>query len=417
MEEFEDTPLSNSAADLQNEILLSPNSFIVCVHKHKMEVENIDSKVFPMEKSKFSQCDFRNFYTQFNKYISSDEFRNVTQQVCDSYHSRQLMYRFTTTSMFKVQQGVLKDVARREEKGIPSVLEKNSTDKPVSGPGRGKIRYIGGYVIAKLKYRNSRIVRHSAFAHGKGNVMEKCERQKNLLNSLCSSEMDLIDNTTDPESLLETKRKQNVSGSLCNIQDHTFDFFRELELKSRQLLTYGKLVETKSKFYEVIEKLLLEDMQSKSLFADLLRKFKDEDNDHDMLAVTPFCDQCKIYKTLDYLYTELVSLFIKVSINQFRKDFLTALSVEKSKALRQKVKEREVKKGKHFDLKTFQYDNSVNKIASHLRIKSEIMRQSETLEINCTKAQLLDLCNAYGVKISKKQEESRNQPVFSKSSP
>lgn len=406
MEEFEDTPLSKSAGDLQNEILLSPTPFIACFHKHKTEVENIGSKVFPTEKSKFSQSDFRNFHTQFNKYISSDEYRNSTQQVCDSYHSRQLLYRFITTSMFKVQRDVLKEVAEREVKEIPAVLKKISTDKPVSGPGRGKIRYIGGYVIAKLKYRNSRIVRRSAFAPGKGDVMEECERRKNLLNSLCSSEMDLIDSTTDPESLIETKRKQNVSGSLCNIQDDTFEFFRDLELKSRELLTYEKLVETKSKFYEVVEKLLLEDTQSKSLFANLLRKFTDEDSDHEMPEVVPFCDHCKSCKTMDCLYTELVRLFIKVSINQFRKDFLTALSVEKSKALRQKVREREVKKEKHFDVKTFQHDNSDNKIASHLRLKSEIMRQPDALETKCTKAQLLELCNAYGVKISKSKKKA-----------
>jgi hypothetical protein len=101
-----------------------------------------------------------------------------------------------------------------------------------------------------------------------------------------------------------------------------------------------------------------------------------------------------------------VRLFIKVSINQFRKDFLTALAVEKTKTLRKKLKEREAKKEKQFDVKGFQYDSSENKIVSHLRMKSEIMKRSDALETNCTKKQLLDLCSAYGVKISKSKKKA-----------
>ncbi|XP_062608033.1 uncharacterized protein LOC134269858 isoform X1 [Saccostrea cucullata] len=285
--------------------------------------------------------------------------------------------------MFKVQRDVLREVAKRDEKEIPSLLEKISEDKTLSGPGRGKIRYIGGYVLAKLKYRNSRVVKRSAFAPGKEEVMEECERQKILLNSLCSTEADLIDNTSDPESLLETKRKQNMSGSLCNISDQTFNFFQQLELKSRQLFTYEKLVDTKSKFFEVVKNLLLDDFHSKSSFSDLFRNLKEEDSDHDNECV--FCDHCKTCKTLVYLYKEIMSLFIKVSMNQFRKDFLRALSVEKSKALRQKLKNREDKNKKTFNLKEVPNDNSVNKLASHLKIKSEMLRQPNFLEKNLHK--------------------------------
>ena len=406
LEEFEETPFHNDAVETKNEILLAPNPFIKGFQSHKSEVQNICNIVFPKEKCKFVQTDFRKFYTHFNAYISSDGFKRDTQKICDTYHSKELIYRFMTTSMFKVQKDILKEVAQREEKEIPSVLEKISQDKQLSGPGRGKIRYIGGYVIAKLKYRNSRVVKRSAFAPGKEQMMGECKRRKELLNFLCSTEADLFDNTADPESLLETKRKQNLSGSLCNISDVMFDFFQVLELKSRQLFTYEKLVATKWKFFEVVKKLLIEDLDLKNSFTVLFRDFKEKDCDHAIESSEPFCDSCKICSSLVYLYTEIMSIFIKFSMNQFRKDFLTALSVEKSKALRQKLKTREDKNKKSFNLKEVPNDTSLNKLASHLRIKSEIMRQPDILEKNCTKAQLLDLCRAYGVQIAKNKKKA-----------
>ena len=56
-----------------------------------------------------------------------------------------------TSSMFKVQKDILKEVAQRGEKEILSVLEKISQDKQLSELGRGKIRYIGGYCNCKVK--------------------------------------------------------------------------------------------------------------------------------------------------------------------------------------------------------------------------------------------------------------------------
>ena len=102
-----------------------------------------------------------------------------------------------------------------------------------------------------------------------------------------------------------------------------------------------------------MKKLLIEDLDLKNSFTVLFRDFKEKDqrNDHAIESSEPFCDSCKICSSLVYLYTEIMSLFIKVSMNQFRKDFLTALAVEKSKALRQKLKTREDKNKKSFNLK------------------------------------------------------------------
>lgn len=195
-----------------------------------------------------------------------------------------------------------------------------------------------------------------------------------------------------------------------------FDFFQVLELKSRQLFTYEKLVATKWKFFEVVKKLLIEDLDLKNSFTVLFRDFKEKDCDHAIESSEPFCDSCKICSSLVYLYTEIMSLFIKVSMNQFRKDFLTALSVEKSKALRQKLKTREDKNKKSFNLKEVPNDTSLNKLASHLRIKSEILRQPDILEKKLHKSTTTRSLPCIWSANCQKQEESRNKPGIGKSS-
>jgi hypothetical protein len=70
----------------------------------------------------------------------------------------------------------------------------------------------------------------------------------------------------------------------------------------------------------------------------------------------------------------MVSLFLKVTVAQFRRDFLSALTVEKSKALRIKVVERQTS-------------------SFHLRLKSELVESSAPLE-KFKKSDLHILCLA-----------------------
>jgi hypothetical protein len=48
----------------------------------------------------------------------------------------------------------------------------------LGGPARGKIRYIGGYTIAKLKFRNSRIIQNSLYVKGKEDTLKVAKKQR-----------------------------------------------------------------------------------------------------------------------------------------------------------------------------------------------------------------------------------------------
>ncbi|VDI51475.1 ATP-dependent DNA helicase PIF1 [Mytilus galloprovincialis] len=137
----------------------------------------------------------------------------------------------------------------------PESIKNIPTSDELSSPARGKIRYISGYVLAKLKHNLSIKIRNSLFAVGSESKIAKLQDQMNILSSLCSSYDVLLNSSIDPESLEETKRKQNERESLTNITDVTFDFFSKLETLCRQKLSHINLVEHGKKIYSAMSQM------------------------------------------------------------------------------------------------------------------------------------------------------------------
>lgn len=79
-----------------------------------------------------------------------------------------------------------------------------------------------------------------------------------LLNTLCTSYDELRVGSDDPESLNETKRK-NQSEGLTNITDNSFNFFIDLELLCRTKLTHANLVDYGKDLFVFVETNLLTD--------------------------------------------------------------------------------------------------------------------------------------------------------------
>ena len=126
---------------------------------------------------------------------------------------------------------------------LPVPLQKISTSQSLSGPARGKVRYISGYVVAKLKHTISTKLRNCLFVKKMESQIEQLQEQMILLNSLCISYDELIISGSDPESLDEIKRKQIECEGLTNITDNAFQFFTRLENLCRTKLTHFNLIE------------------------------------------------------------------------------------------------------------------------------------------------------------------------------
>ena len=418
--DLHDTPLYDTAVKVKTgslEILLV---FSQWYDVQRNKFHEISLNAFPAVKTQFSAKGFNKFYLEINQYMQSNEFREMTSKLAENFKSidKNSTFQVLANISFNLQFIELEEVNNRSEKALPSVLEKISLEQDLATSGRGKIRYVAGYVVAKLKYRNSKVLRNSLFAPGKEKIINRAKTINEILDSFCITYADLVETTSDPESLLETQRKQNRAEALCNITDNCFHFFQKLEEHCRELLTYENLFDNRSDMYTVVESKILHSSAHEKLFLqNLVGKFyceehgiSDAELDKSHLCETDDCYICELIRTI---FQSIICLFVKVSMAQFRRDYLSALKVYKSKALRKKVMEKSKAKTKQLDLQFLREDKSENKEAFHLRLKSELMQGSTALD-KFKKPDLMTLCAAYSIQIAKSKKKFEIVEILSR---
>jgi hypothetical protein len=101
--------------------------------------------------------------------MQSPEYETSTEELSLKYKTveHESAYQVLATTTLNIQKDILTEIDERIDKETVQLLDKISLDETLSASGRGKIRYIGGYVVAKLKYRNSKLLRNCLFAPGK----------------------------------------------------------------------------------------------------------------------------------------------------------------------------------------------------------------------------------------------------------
>lgn len=104
---------------------------------------------------------------------------------------------------------------------------KTSCDICISDFAHGKIRYVGGRAVAKVKYHNTNLVRNDLRNFGQI-YNQQAKVKVSLLQTIIVSQAD-VECSKYSRSIIDVKRKQNLSCGLTNISDNTFEFFLELE--------------------------------------------------------------------------------------------------------------------------------------------------------------------------------------------
>ncbi|CAG2190201.1 unnamed protein product [Mytilus edulis] len=95
--------------------------------------------------------------------------------------------------------------------------------------------------------------------------------------------------------------------------------------------------------YVFVDKTLLECTDHKKCFLNLLTEIFCEEHGtmETELDCSNYCDsRCNICDIIKTLFHNMVTLLVKVSMAQFRRDYLSALKVDKDKALKKKVTEK-----------------------------------------------------------------------------
>lgn len=185
------------------------------------------------------------FFVKFNEYLNSDEYKQCAISMLNRYSVPEYSshFQFLTSLLFYIERKFFEELSGHLIlQGPESFKSTSMSAEELPAPAKGKIRYISGYVLAKLKHNLSMKIRNSLFAEGDNTKVLKLQSQMNILNSLSISYDELKNSTKDIESLQETRRKENERESLTKLTDTSFEYFMKLETLCRRKLTHFSLV-------------------------------------------------------------------------------------------------------------------------------------------------------------------------------
>ena len=234
---------------------------------------------------------------------------------------------------FNISKNIRKLLLDKKAEDLP-MPERSLTTRTVATASEAKIRYVAGYCIAKVRHQfveRKRSCRYRTDTEGQCTYKESiCA--VNILNLLKVEEYTLQSTTTNPESLRDVQRKQNVTRSLTNVTDELFDFFLQFTEKCLRLLTNENVNKSGSKIFEFVKDELLADNDLYLLFLSVVKK------SDQLMQFDENADDCQIKEEpIHDVYLKIVKTFLMVMINQFRKDILESLDVAKKMAHRKAV--------------------------------------------------------------------------------
>ena len=109
---------------------------------------------------------------------------------------------------------------------------------------------------------------------------------------------------------------------------------------------------------------------------------------------------------LDKLLKEILSKYGLMSLSQLRRNYLEEMKIMKTEAHRKQIKIKKSRTGKDvLDFKVIKCDQTQEKIASHKRLQSEILKDDSYLSNKFTKAELDLLSKAYNISVKGRQSK------------
>jgi hypothetical protein len=210
--------------------------------KHEEKMTQLCKNVFHFRQSKQHES---NTEALFSCNEPTPLQHNAAVQIV--YYLRQLLISLAA-----------KDILERavESSGSSSVPSSAGSEA-----GRGKIRYIGGWCIATLTHREKEYVLKNLYASGSQQKVRLAQRVITHLEKLEATEWELEQHSSEPASLQEISRKQNIRRSLTNIADEVYTFFITLDSKIRQLESF----QSAQVYGEDMYKHIRESLQSDSI--------------------------------------------------------------------------------------------------------------------------------------------------------
>ena len=155
--DYVDTPVETKVHIAHKSLLEKGNTLSLWYANQRSNIEKSYETNCTVQTGYIKQKHLTVFYTEFQSNIESAEYSFSIKSLSDLEFSSQLL----TSVMFLIQGNVLKtksaSVDKPENIG-PSIFP--SPDSTPSEPGKGKIRHVGGYFLAKVRYRLTKSMRN-----------------------------------------------------------------------------------------------------------------------------------------------------------------------------------------------------------------------------------------------------------------
>lgn len=266
------------------------------------------------------------FYSRVTLFLQTSVYTKLVKKLYQKEALNSIHYR----AAFVIVRFAREEIIERTSN--PTLQEAIEEAKTIAGEilkgsaaGRGKQRYIGGWVVAKLKHKKKKFVRKNLYKTSTKKAADKADKEVKILETLTESESTLLDSSHDQESLVFTKNKQNLRGGLTNISDDAFHFFTYLDNRLQQLMTEQAVHIHGKNFHTYLCDSISCDEDVYSIFTEAVKLEFSED-------------------LIREVFEEAVQKFMMVVTAQFRRDFLRKLKVVKEEAHRKEIKAAKSKK-------------------------------------------------------------------------
>lgn len=180
-------------------------------------------------KSAVSQSHLQLFYQKCQEHMTSAEYKSTCLELFNP-DEKDLNVEFSVcfNLVLTLRKVLLGEKAKNLQYESTEINQRSVQEKErMNETARGKVRFIGGYVIAKLRHSCIKTINHNIHKTS-ANAIALYEQSKcclQILDSVQKSVYTLNMMSEDVASLWETSRKQNVNRSLTNISDNAFYFF------------------------------------------------------------------------------------------------------------------------------------------------------------------------------------------------
>ena len=294
-------------------------------------------------------------------------------------------YRVADLTLCNIREHVIEDGAKGLKEEADLIQEQSGPSFPGSADGEGKLRYISGFCISKVKFKHSCSVGRNNDPKNFNKMTEHYDKVT-LLDYLTEAEENIKEKSKYKETLQITIDKQNLSKGLTHVSDDTYLFFRKLDSFIRSLESEKNL---NFDGYNMYAKVHKECLQNGALFDTWKELFKG-------------C-LCSSDLHIRQLYEEIVKKFVVSSCSTFVKSYILKHRQEKKEAHRKQIKMSKTKKNvksNSYTINDIVQDTSENKKRSHLRLKSDCFGQTNMFNSTAyTLPNLRLLCRAYKVNL------------------